>query len=141
MANTVTTTTLSRQPHKVVLYVTILSDGTEESATLIYDSSAQCALIKDPQETGAAIPDPLNCRILAINSQFATVTGTAHLLFDATTDVLAIAIPPNNMDSDFRYIGGLPNYAGSGKTGDILLTTNTMAAGDMMTFILEVQPA
>lgn len=142
MANTLTKTLISSTPNKVLLYVTLLSDGTEETASIIYDSSVQVALITDPPYTGAVLPDPLTSTIMLVDAQFSTVTGTAQLLYDATTDVLAVAIPPSNHSvMDFRYAGGLKNYAGSGKTGDILLTTSTLAAGDSLSFILNVRPA
>jgi hypothetical protein len=49
------------------------------------------------------------------------------LLWDATANVQFMAIGANeNIDIDYCDIGGLKNNAGSGKTGDVLLTS----AGD-----------
>lgn len=140
MSNTITITALSRTQRKVVLYVTILSDGTEETGTVIYDSSVQTALIKD--QNNIAMVDPLNCKIQRIQYSTTSTTVLAHLLFDATTDVLAVGIPFDKSGClDFRSVGGLPNYAGTGKTGDILLTTTNFNAGETMTLVLEVTPS
>lgn len=63
------------------------------------------------------------------------------LEFEATTDTLALNIPANTLvKNDFRPIGGLKNTAGSGKTGDISLTTLGLAAGDTLIIILNVDP-
>ena len=140
MANTVTNTRLQATETQVIQYITISSDGTEESDLVIYDSSAVAtALGKD---------DTSNC---AINSIYATVSAAqpataaagarAFLEFDATTDILALDIPPNTVvKNDFRPIGKLKNTAGSGKTGDILLNTAGLESGDKITIILNVDP-
>lgn len=139
MANTVTITTLSRSQRKVVLYVTILSDGTEETATVLYDSSAQCALIKD--KDGVALADPLTCHLNKVYYSVTSTTALVHLLFDATTDVLAVGIPFDKAGCmDFSACGGLKNYAGTGITGDISITTTNMNAGETITLVLEVLP-
>ncbi len=136
MANTVTINNVAKSSDKIVLYITILSDGTEETATVLYDSSALNAV------------DPLTCTInqvfASVNSASTTAAGVlanAKLLFDASTDVLALSLPINHGEwMDFRPIGGLKNYAGSGITGDILLTTLGLQAGDSLTLILDVKP-
>jgi hypothetical protein len=64
---------------------------------------------------------------------------SVNLLWDATTDVLAIALPSDVSDTlDFREIGGLKNNAGSGVTGDIQFTTVGHATGDTYTIVLEM---
>ena len=134
MANTVTTTTVLKGKKRKVLYVTVLSDGTEETATVLYDSSA------------LNTPDPLTCTInrvfCSINSAStgaAGVLANAKLLFDASTDVLALGLPINSAGwLDFTSVGGLKNYAGTGITGDILLTTLGLQSGDSITLILDL---
>ena len=140
MANTVTVTALSRSQRKVVLYVTILSDGTQETGTVIYDSSAQAALIRD--RDNLPMVDPLTCTLLKVKYASTSKAGLAHLLFDASTDVLAVGIPFDMSHcQDFTSEGGLKNYAGSGKTGDILLTTTGLATGETITMVMTVIPA
>jgi hypothetical protein len=38
---------------------------------------------------------------------------------------------------DYSSFGGLPNNAGTGKTGDVLFTTVGAAAGDRYTIVIE----
>ena len=62
---------------------------------------------------------------------FSTVGMGVKLLWDASTDVIIVELPPNYSDTlDFSDIGGLPNYSGSGKTGDVQLTTVGHASGE-----------
>lgn len=140
MANVITNTTIFTGNKEVVQYITLLSDGSEETGTVIYDSSAVA--------TTLGLTDTLNCRIRSIYATVSAAHPTAtgggarvKLLFDATTDVLALDIPPNTLvKNDFLKVGGLRNTAGSGKTGDILLTTTGLESGDAITIILSVDP-
>jgi len=134
--NIVTNSTMLVGRKKVVQYVTILSDGTEETGTVIYDSSAIAALL--------GVSDPLNCTIRDIRYVASGNSTIAHLLFDATTDVVAHSLPYSGggavLKVDYKDVGGLHNSAGTGKTGDILLTTTGLNAGDTLTLVLTVDP-
>ena len=62
-----------------------------------------------------------------------------QILFDATSDVLAIELGENQSGyHDYSNFGGIPNNAGSGKTGDIQFTTVGHTSADSYTIILEV---
>jgi hypothetical protein len=131
MPNTVTQTTLINGSKKTVRHIAIDSDGSEETDLVIYDSSALA--------TEAGITDPMNCSIQSIQSQISSDTGYVKLEFKATTDVLALALPARSMaDLDFKKFGGIKNTGGTGRNGDILLTTTGLAAGDQITLIIEV---
>lgn len=136
MANTITNTNLLLSKKRVVKYITIQSDGTEETDLVLYDSSAIATSVGDT--------DPLTSTIESVYfSASAAATARARLEWDATTDVLALDLPvlaPTFID--FRRtlpIGGLPNQGGSGKTGDILLTTTGLESGDSITIIMEIK--
>ena len=59
------------------------------------------------------------------------------LLFDASTDVLAIQLGENQSGHhDYTKFGGIPNNAGSGVTGDINFTSVNHSSGDTYTIIL-----
>lgn len=64
MANTITSSVLVSNSREVTLYVTIQSDGTEETATVVYDSSAVVAELA--KQNGGIYPDPLTSRIMEI---------------------------------------------------------------------------
>jgi hypothetical protein len=134
MANTITTTYLHKGPGDVVLYVALASDGTEETATVIYDSSAVA--------TAIGIADPSDSTIMSIKAYVGSAaTARAQLLWDATADVLAhTLIPGQQTEVCYKKVGGLPNQGGDGKTGDILLTTTGLEAGDSITLVLHVKP-
>lgn len=136
MANVITNTKVVTGQKKVDLYITLLSDGTQETATVLYSSSTLATLIGKT--------NPLNCTIRRLRYIASGSAIKAHLLFDATIDVVALSLPYSGggsaIEMDFKAIGGLKNTAGSGKTGDILLTTTGLASGDTMTIILTIDP-
>ena len=60
-----------------------------------------------------------------------------QILFDASTDVMAIELGENQSGNhDYRSFGGLTNNAGSGKTGDVAFTTVGHTSADTYTIIL-----
>lgn len=121
MANTITRTTLVDGAGKYVVLFTIIGDGSgEETATRVNTTSGDLGT---------------NASILKVQG---AVSGfQARLLFDATTDVYALQLPTDvDIEFNFREFGGVKNFAGSGKTGDILITTNGLGAGDSGSFII-----
>jgi hypothetical protein len=134
--NTVTNTRTVVGRKKVVQYITILSDGTEETGTVVYDSSAVASAL--------GLVDPLTCTIRDVKYVASGNSTIAHLLFDATTDVVAMSLPYSaggaTLNMDFKEIGGLHNTGGTGRTGDILLTTTGLNSGDTITLILTIDP-
>ena len=134
MANTVNNTRVLIGRKKVVQYVTIHSDGSEETDLVIYDSSAVA--------TALGITDTLKCSIEFLTYSTNSLAGIVEIEFDATTDVLAWACPAYSGASEFNFTqyGGLPNYAGTGVTGDITLTTTGLAIGDAITLVIVIDP-
>jgi len=118
MANTVEVQTLVDGPRKLIVHVHLDSDGVsgELSAQLLIDASTYT-------------PAFTSCYIESIKSNL--VGFSAELLWDATTDKHAYQMPDYEQVQDFREMGGIPNNAGAGKTGDInITTTGFTAAGD-----------
>ena len=52
------------------------------------------------------------------------------LLWDATTDVIAATFSLGEVDRTYEETGGLVNTKASGWTGDVLLTTEGLTAGE-----------
>jgi len=62
--------------------------------------------------------------------------GTADLFWDATTDVSLIHLyGGNDADMCFTDFGGIPNNAGVGVTGDVLLTTSANPYSMILHFV------
>lgn len=124
MADTVTSQTLVDGARNAVMKFTNQSDGTGESAV---DKVTPSSL------SGA----PGTVTIKRI--RFSTVGMGVLILWDATTDVLAWAIPADvDGEIDFSPFGGLENNAGSGKTGKIQFTTVGHSSGDAYSIVLEM---
>jgi hypothetical protein len=129
MADTVTSQTIQDGERKAVLKFTNVSDGTGESAVVKVDVSALAA-----NSAGQA------CTEVSVAQIWWQCVGMGvEVLFDATTDVLCIALSPDsNGWHDYNCFTGIPNNAGTGKTGDIAFTTIGASATDTYTVILEL---
>jgi hypothetical protein len=128
MADAVASQTILDGERMFIAKYTNLSDGTGETGVVKVDVSTL-----NPNSFGLA------CNGVKINKIYATTHGMqVRVLWDATTDVFAWVIPQNsNYLMDFSSFGGIPNNAGTGKTGDILFTTQDASAGDSYTVVLE----
>tara|TARA_R100000455_G_C6253052_1_gene109398 strand:- start:531 stop:932 length:402 start_codon:yes stop_codon:yes gene_type:complete len=128
MADAVAVTTIEDGPRNAVFYLTNISDGTGEANVKKIDVSALSSLQDGTSCTGV--------RITKIT--YSNVGMGVKLTFDATTDVLAIQLPADLSDQlDYSDISGFPNYAGSGKTGDVLLTTVGHSSGDSYSIVIQ----
>jgi|TARA_R100001129_G_scaffold177699_2_gene152773 hypothetical protein len=127
MADTVASQTIDDGPRYAVIKLTNVSDGTGESAVTKVDVSGLASSANGVACTGATI-----------QKIWWQCTGMkVSILFDATSDVLAIQLGENQSGyHDYTSFGGLTNNAGSGKTGDIKFTTVGHSSGDTYTIIL-----
>ena len=121
MADAVATTTIIDGPRKAVIYCTDTSDGDGEAAVTKVDVSALSQSPNLDTCTGVRLEKVV----------FSNVGMGVKILWDATADVIALELPADYSDTlDFSDISGLPNYSGSGKTGDIQFTTVGATSGD-----------
>ena len=130
MADAVSSTTILDGTHKAVIQLTNLSDGTGESAVTKVDVSAL-----------ATREDGIACSGVIIEKVHHSIIGftQVQLLWDATTDTIALGLSQDsNGHMDFANFGGLVNTSGSGKTGDINLTTLGAASNDNYVIVLEL---
>ena len=129
MVDTVTSQTIQDGQRKAVLKFTNASDGTGEAAVKKVDVSAL--------STNAAGE---SCTSVQINRIWWQCTGmSVKIEFDASTNVLAIGLSEDsNGYHDYSDFSGIPNNAGSGKTGDLAFTTVGHSSGDTYMIILEL---
>jgi len=129
MADSVTVKKLCHSGSTVVLYLMGLSDGTGESAVVKGDKSELSMMGQCPAvDTGH----------MAIRSVKWFQSGYTYisLLWDHTTDDLAVMLGPGQGELDFSVAGGLHDPQSTGGTGDLLLTTVGHTAGDTYAIIL-----
>ena len=129
MADAVTSQTIQDGERKAVLKFTNASDGTGESAVKKVDVSAL-----ESNTRGEA------CTAVTINKIWWQCTGmSVKIEVDASSNVLAIGLAENsNGHHDYSNFSGIPNNAGSGKTGDLDFTTVGHSSGDSYMIILEL---
>jgi|TARA_R110000782_G_scaffold25463_1_gene66124 hypothetical protein len=128
MADAVTATTVVDGDKNAIIYCTNTSDGTGEAAVTKVDVSALSS-----RQDGTA------CTGVRINKiVFSNVGMGVKLLWDASTDVIAVQLPADCSDTlDYSDISGLPNVAASGgNTGDIQFTTVGHGSGDTYSIVL-----
>ena len=129
MADAVTSQTIIDGERNCVMKFTNVSDGTGESAVAKVDVSALAS-----NSAGVACSE---VRVMRVSH--AIVGMSVQLFLDATSNVLLMELAESsNGHMDFKDFGGLPNNAGSGKTGDILLTTKGHSSGDTYSITLEM---
>ena len=122
---TLTTQVLVDGERNIVIKAFIEGGATELSDDLLVDVSA-------------LTPARSAVKIMAIKSSLEGFS--ANLIWDATTDVPALKLMSGRVEQDFRRFGGLVNDSGTGKTGDILISTYGSATGLDGSIILELKP-
>lgn len=139
MANTITNIRQFTGHKHAVQYMTLVADGaTDETGYVLVDCSA---IVSDlsAQNTSRPLVDPLNCQIRSVRASVVSAAGKVNLLWDATTPVEAMPLPANHeLCLDFCDFGGLQNMGGAGRTGDILMATDGLEAGDTVAIIIDV---
>jgi hypothetical protein len=129
MADAVTSTTLMDSDRVAIIQLTNTSDGTGEAAVKKVDVSA----LSD-SSTGQACTGVRLAKIV-----YSTFGMSVKLLWDATTDTICWDLNADyTTDEDFTEFGGIRNTSGSGKTGDIMLTTTGHSDGDSYVIVLTV---
>jgi len=129
MADAVTSQTIIDGERNCVMKFTNVSDGSGESAVAKVDVSALQA-----NSAGTSCSE---VRVMRVSH--AVVGMSVQMFLDATDNVLLAELAESsNGHMDFRDFGGLPNNAGSGKTGDILFTTKGHSSGDTYSITLEM---
>jgi hypothetical protein len=127
MADAVTSTTLMDSDRVAIIQLTNTSDGTGEAAVKKVDVSALSANSAGQACTGVRL-----AKIV-----YSTFGMSVKLLWDATTDTICWDLNADyTTDEDFTDFGGIRNTAGSGKTGDIMLTTTGHTNGDSYVMVL-----
>lgn len=127
MADAVTSTTLMDSDRVAIIQLTNTSDGTGEAAVKKVDVSAL-----SNSSTGQACTGVRLAKIV-----YSTFGMSVRLLWDATTDTICWDLNSDYTDSeDFTEFGGVRNTSGSGKTGDIMLTTTGHTNGDTYIIVL-----
>jgi len=129
MADAVTSTTLMDSDRVAIIQLTSTSDGTGEAAVKKIDVST----LSD-SSTGQACTGVRLAKIV-----YSTFGMSVKLLWDATTDTICWDLNADyTTDEDFTDFGGVRNTSGSGKTGDIMLTTTGHTNGDSYVIVLTV---
>lgn len=129
MADAVTSQTIIDGERNCVMKFTNVSDGSGESAVAKVDVSAL--------EANSAGTSCSEVRVMRVSH--AVVGMSVQMFLDATDNVLLAELAESsNGHMDFTDFGGLPNNAGSGKTGDILFTTKGHSSGDTYSITLEM---
>ena len=130
MADTVTSQTIQDGERVAIMKFTNVSDGTGESAVKKVDVSALASSSQGKACTSVKVAKIWwACRGMGVNIEF-----------DASTNVLITGLPSDSTGDEYYsdVFTGIPNNAGSGKTGDIDFTTVGHSSGDSYSIILEL---
>lgn len=127
MADTLTSQVIQDGGRTAVLKFTNVSDGSGQAAAVLVDVSTLSA---DPVTRQA-------CTGVTLQTiTFSNIGMGVELLWDATTNVPLLNLPQDWEDTIDFSAYGIPNDAGAGKTGDIVVTTVGATAADTYLLIL-----
>ena len=133
MADAVTSQTiLDSGGRDLVMKFTNISDGTGESAVAKIDVSAL---------TSSAITGQSCNRVVLQRIWFSNVGLGWSLYWNATSNMFICQSPKDWTDTwdvtdSSQTLPGIPNNAGSGINGDLLLTTNDHTSGDTYSIVI-----
>ena len=133
MADAVTSQTILDDGGKnLIMKFTNFSDGTGESAVAKIDVSAL---------TSSAITGQACNRVVLNKIWFSNVGMGFSLYWNATSNMFICQAPKDWTDTwDFtqssQNLPGIPNNAGTGINGDLLLTTNDHTSGDTYSIVI-----
>ena len=132
MADAVTSQTIEDGGKNLVMKFTNISDGTGESAVAKIDVSA----LNSEPSTGSSCS-----RVVLQRIWFSNIGMGFKLYWNATTNMFICQAPKDWSDTwDFTdssiTLPGIPNNAGGGVNGDLLLTTNDHTSGDTYSIIV-----
>ncbi len=120
----VTSRTLVGGGDNKVLVLLVTISGADETGTVIYDNSA---FVNNPGKGSLA------------KYSISGSDSLVSLAWDQTTDSPIVSVNPvNSPKMDFKKFGinGIANPNGTGATGDIVVTTVGIGAGDVVSIIL-----
>jgi hypothetical protein len=78
--------------------------------------------------TLSADPQGRACTEVALELAYYDTDAPIELQWDAATDKTFLTISTGEGNKEYRRFGGLPNNAGSGKTGDVIIPAPAVAA-------------
>ena len=118
MAITVTSQTIVDGPKNIIVKVSMTGNETAPKDYTLVDASSF---------TGGGVT---STSLAIMRVQYSIGPFSASLLFHATENVEAFVLPDSRYsDIDFSDVGGIPNNAGAGKTGDIVLSLEARLSG------------
>lgn len=127
MANLITKQLLEDGERNVVVNVVGYLDTADAAGEVILDVSALSA------------GNPVTNRLLIMHVEYSIeATLTCILQFDATTPVDAVDLYGFGK-LNYEKVGGIPNNAGVGVTGDILLSTEGWSGGAKLHFTIKLK--
>jgi len=130
MADTISTQIIQDGGRQAIIKVTAVVGNTDVVTSTMVDVSTLSA---DPVTRRACTG------VVLAKLTYVGVGVGVKLEWDANANVLIFDLPVNwTEDYDFSDYTGIPNNAGTGKTGDIVATTVAPSAGDTYTFIFTV---
>lgn len=113
--------------------VQILESGNRNHVIhVIGENDTTGGTIVDVSALAASTRDGAVVEVRLDRIQYST-DATVNLDWDATVNLTFQVLAPGQDDKDYRYTGGIPNNAGAGKTGDVLVPLPAGASNYNMT--------
>lgn len=142
MANKIVQQRLVDSTKRVLTKIVLVSDSTNEANTVLIDVSSLKFALNANGQIMTANTDPkakYNTTIKRVFGNLASDAGTLRLQWHGAANSEIIAVGDGSFDFNFESIidGGVINNPEANSSGDILITTTGLVAGDVATIIID----
>lgn len=141
MANLIREQRIIDSNKRALLKYVILSDGTQESNTVLVDASTLAFALNTSGYIMSSNTDPKsNYRItLRKVKAYSKTAGSIRLKWHGDANSEIITFGSASVDLNFENDGAVISNPEANATGDILISTLGMATGDCVTLFLDVK--
>lgn len=142
MANKINQQRLVDSTKRVLTKIVLVSDGTNEANTTLIDVSSLNFSLNTNGRIMVSNTNPktkYNTTIKRLLGNFKSANGTIRLQWhgDANSEIMAIGDGSFDFNFESMVDGGVITNPEANSSGDILITTTGLAAGDVATIIID----
>jgi hypothetical protein len=141
MANTIREQRLIDSNKRALIKYVIISDGTQESNTVLVDASTLAFALNANSYIMSSNTHPKSNYRTTVKKikAYAKTSGSIRLKWHGDANSEIIVFGSTSVDFNFENDGAVISNPEANATGDILLTTLAMASGDALTIFLDLK--
>lgn len=139
MANVIREQKLIDSNKRALVKYVILSDGTQESNTRLLDASSLAFALNATGVISQTNPKSNYRTSIKKIKAYSKITGSVRLKWEGDANSEIITFGSATVDFNFENDGAVISNPEANATGDILISTLGLAAGDTLTLFLDLR--